>query len=59
MKEEKEIKIGIERLQEIARYYEIPLAVFFGGKLPKKTTRNKEWYKAYLKLQKIKKVIKE
>ena len=37
---EKIIEISIVRLEQIAEYYEFPLAVFFGGKLEGKRTQN-------------------
>ena len=36
----KKLKIELKRLEEIASYYQFPLAVFLGGKIPKGIRKN-------------------
>ena len=35
-----EIKINLKRLEDVSRYYEFPLAIFLGGKIPRGTRRD-------------------
>ena len=55
------VKVSIDKLKEVAEYYEFPLAVFFTPKchLKKGTTRNEEIFKSLDALDKIKKIIED
>lgn len=60
------IEIELEKLRLIAEYYEFPLAVFF---MPieelrkivekEKRTRNKDCFKAFEKLEKIREILED
>jgi len=55
------VKIAIEKLQEVAEYYEFPLSVFFSplGYLKGKMKRELAYRSAYEKLCKIKEILEE
>lgn len=57
--DKKVVKIKIEKLREIADYYNFPLAVFFSPIGTLKGTRQEKYAKAYEKLNKIKEILEE
>ena len=58
-KSKKVVGIKIEKLREIADYYNFPLAVFFSPIGTLKGTRQEKYAKAYEKLNKIKEILEE
>lgn len=56
------IEIDTQRLCDIARYYQFPLAIFFGGNIPEGTRNDNRlkrinvWYEA---IKRIKEIVEE
>lgn len=55
----KTVEVPIARLKEIAEYYEFPIAVFFGGALPKNTTRLEQLRAKAEKYERIKEIVED